>query len=833
MALNFPPQSIGGALPPVGQEWYDASSDTTWEVIDHVSDGTDTIAVWQIKLAGSGSNFGGIIDITIPAPSPLPPAGTYYVVKSPGGTGHGDFGNLAGETFVGGEQVIYTGEPTDPWIQIGGTLPEATTSQRGIIQLATVADILAQNDEKAVTPNLLSEIGSGNTGDIGYWNRTGTSLSPVNQGDDVLIGGTLPSAPNISLNANGNVELQRTIAYNATPTPWYTTVSDDSGLGYIFQRGSAYKMIITDAGDVKIGPGNNNNTINSAPNISLNANGLAYFDDTLTCGSTTTSNTGISARCNADASAAKGAVSAINYNSAGLVWRGRDGNDINTTTSKIFADGSAEFANSVLAFQSGKGRAWMARNSTNAFEAQTAAALTTAVIGYDGSAEFAGDVQVGGDAVSTEGCYIGSNGTFKAARDDANAVFVGRSTTSNSATFQVSGDGTVGIGGTLPSAPNITFYEYGSIVANRSDGASAGSFNTCLAGTVDGAGAQALLLFSEGSDGKTRMALRQSGQLLLGDNVTDDGGKISLTGSTGSANFSDVVNIGSWSSSDPAFSARLGGTNNFKFRANLSSPDSKIVDFHNNGSTDNEVVASISASGAGNFLGGVTVGGNGATQYKGSWISDGTLRIGGTLPSAPNIKLQAGGGIVAKNQIVSDRTSGNQQCFSARINNIENGGILASGKVFVIGNGTSAAPDISLNADGSAEFADAVKIGETGTGNTGAIIDNVGAFTSRVAGNTSKAFTVKTSANNDEKTVLYGDGSADFAGDVTANNVTFDVGTADEVNVRERLVEARERLEHARETFQELHVAVANSNDFSDLKAAMLVALEDYANGGN
>ena len=104
------------------------------------------------------------------------------------------------------------------------------------------------------------------------------------------------------------------------------------------------------------------------------------------------------------------------------------------------------------------------------------------------------------------------------------------------------------------------------------------------------------------------------------------------------------MNIGSWSSSDPAFSARLGGTNNFKFRANLSAPDSKIVDFHNNGSTDNEVVASISASGAGNFLGGVTVGGNGATQYKGSWISDGTLRIGGTLPASPNIELNASDG---------------------------------------------------------------------------------------------------------------------------------------------------------------------------------------------
>ena len=49
-----------------------------------------------------------------------------------------------------------------------------------------------------------------------------------------------------------------------------------------------------------------------------------------------------------------------------------------------------------------------------------------------------------------------------------------------------------------------------------------------------------MLLNSEGDDGKTRMALRENGQLLLGDNVTDNGGKISLTGSTGSANFTNT-----------------------------------------------------------------------------------------------------------------------------------------------------------------------------------------------------------------------------------------------------------------------------------------------------
>ena len=53
-------------------------------------------------------------------------------------------------------------------------------------------------------------------------------------------------------------------------------------------------------------------------------------------------------------------------------------------------------------------------------------------------------------------------------------------------------------------------------------------------------------------------------------------------------------------------------------------------------------------------------------------------------------------------------------------------------------------------------------------------------------------------------------------------NITFAAGTPDEIDVRERLVKAKE-------TFQELRTAVANATDFGELKAAMLVALEDYS----
>jgi hypothetical protein len=69
---------------------------------------------------------------------------------------------------------------------------------------------------------------------------------------------------------------------------------------------------------------------------------------------------------------------------------------------------------------------------------------------------------------------------------------------------------------------------------------------------------------------------------------------------------------------------------------------------------------------------------------------------------------------------------------------------------------------------------------------------------------------------------LNGDG--EFEGNVKANNVTF---SADEEEGLEE-INVRERLTKAKETFQELQVAVASSANFGELKAAMLVALEDY-----
>ena len=75
----------------------------------------------------------------------------------------------------------------------------------------------------------------------------------------------------------------------------------------------------------------------------------------------------------------------------------------------------------------------------------------------------------------------------------------------------------------------------------------------------------------------------------------------------------------------------------------------------------------------------------------------------------------------------------------------------------------------TVRADGSAEFADKVISGETGIGNTGAYLQPSGAVFSRVASSEISALTVRTSADNTDKAVIYGDGSATFAGQITAN----------------------------------------------------------------
>ena len=292
-------------------------------------------------------------------------------------------------------------------VGIGTTSPSQLLDVNGSATFAGKITAASTEDtdggDTVVTKDYLEGAGSGGTGTLGYWDRTGTTLSPVNDGDAVSgVDWDITTAQENWYVKDGFLA----IAKDGTP-------ADDGAIAVYSGAGTNSTFRVRADGGVELG-----GTLPSAPNISLNASG---------------------------------------------------------------------------------------------------------------SAEFAGDVQVGGDAVSTEGCYIGSNGTLKAARDDANAVFVGRSTTSNSATFQISGDGTVGIGGTLPSAPNISLNADGSIVATATTGSNVGELFVNSGGlalrTNRAPSAVSNLLDLQSSNSGTTesiAAFTTSGDLQIGGTLTGD-----------------------------------------------------------------------------------------------------------------------------------------------------------------------------------------------------------------------------------------------------------------------------------------------------------------------
>ena len=102
----------------------------------------------------------------------------------------------------------------------------------------------------------------------------------IDSSGDVLIGGTLPSAPNIELNADGSAEFAgklvsaSTVSGDAGTTLATKDYVDSSGGGGAFEDDSSDDSVYpaTSTRDVKIG-----GTLPSAPNIELNADGSSTF----------------------------------------------------------------------------------------------------------------------------------------------------------------------------------------------------------------------------------------------------------------------------------------------------------------------------------------------------------------------------------------------------------------------------------------------------------------------------------------------------------------------------------------------------------------------------
>ena len=732
------------------------------------------------------------------------------------------------------------------------------------------------------------------------WREVGGEVYPVNAAADVKIGGVLPGAPSITLNASGSGIFNSTLttkaqviavsddAYmltssrsgNNLPSYFAAEGNDINGNatsvrlgvkggvagGYLFLNaipGNSDQAILTRTGDFLIG-----GTLPSAPNISLNASGNAEFASYILSGP----NTGV-------ASSDATGVTVHGKTGAGQVLIYKSSSDTTAQTRPFFgcytpgaspktlvefaSDGSAEFAGVVQvdgSFDNEYALRLKNRSSTKpsgilidlpntsadvnpAIRVKVNGGVDTTLINTDGSATFNSTGQFGGSWSNDDSpqvrAFIGSNvgsvrvkgSALGGASSNAFGVYAGGSD-SASQTYGVYYDGHVEIGGTIPSAPNISLNADGS-----------GEFSSFVMATVD----QDYGIVSARKDGTT--GSKTAIYLAPANNVVAAG--ISSTAENDFLSTSNrVASLGFISRNgepEPTEKARLTPTGNFEVGGLLGTAPNISLNASGNAYFGGGIVATNNTTGLNWYqdLGMLRIqqessktdscfsvykgGTNKQTigfKSDGSAYFDDTLTCGSTTTSGTGVSARCNANNSAANSAVSatnynsaglvwrGRDGNDINTTTSKIfangsatfaGNVQSGGspfgatadgiaFNAAGLVeasrsnganiifrgYVTGDSN---PNVEILANGSANFADAVKIGETGTGNTGAIIDNVGAYTSRVAGGTSKAFTVKTSANNDEQIVFYGNGSATFANgnfQINDNGRTV-IGASDEI----------------------------------------------------
>ena len=266
---------------------------------------------------------------------------------------------------------------------------------------------------------------------------------------NLLIGGTLPSAPNIKLNADGSGEFSNNQTIQFRPT-----LADGT---------SAYALRLLDSTDAAVWQVNADGDSTQI--------GSATFAGSVTSGQrvgSSTTNDGVTMY-------PLGYINASRPGSADL-WQGRQtGTAGNTST--ISADGSASFAGDVQSTQYVSGPSGYRLSANNGFVAArndsgsvepiwiglkggTGSAYQTSKINNNGSATFAG-----GNAIISSFGNVSAFG-FVSERDSGSAFLV--KNTSNVWQYSVYADGTTQIGGTIDandssaSAPNISLNANGS-----------------------------------------------------------------------------------------------------------------------------------------------------------------------------------------------------------------------------------------------------------------------------------------------------------------------------------------------------------------------------------
>ena len=287
----------------------------------------------------------------------------------------------------------------------------------GKVTTASTED--SDSGDTVVTKDYLGSAGTGGDGSLGYWTRTGTTLSPVNNGDNLdgigraVFAGSVTSGTQSG--ATGGCYMQATGGI-------FSKRPDGTGAGIpVFQGG----------------------TVSNPDNISLNTNGSAEFR-----GDVSVNNDQVKLDYRGEISVKRGPTN--------TVWRGMNAGDSDTVTSEILGNGTATFTGNATA------KNVLARCEDDAEYAlavrNAADSAWTAYVKGDGSAQFVGQVDSG--ALSTgNGCRLNSNGVVEVRNDagsgSAFSVLTGGAASSN-IVVRIDADGSAKFTGTVTENATIT-----------------------------------------------------------------------------------------------------------------------------------------------------------------------------------------------------------------------------------------------------------------------------------------------------------------------------------------------------------------------------------------
>ena len=287
-----------------------------------IKDSTDNI----IRIAGAGAN--GDTELPESGGDPHQPGTTddRYVELT------GD--NMTGNLTLGTDKI--TLNATDGSIAAAGDV-----TSDGYLRTTSFVNC------DAYTPNRIFLGADLNNKQWGYYSTKADGTLAAGIGldgtatfaENVKVGGTLPDAPNISLNADGTASFEKTVTI--TDAGAFISNRPNADDEDCFRGVGANKITtaIKSSGSLLLGPNIGSNDVK----ITLDgSDGSATFDGDVTIGEgANTSSTGVELR-------ASGLVKASRPSATDAVWVGyQDTGGTGNQTSEIFADGSASFAGTI------------------------------------------------------------------------------------------------------------------------------------------------------------------------------------------------------------------------------------------------------------------------------------------------------------------------------------------------------------------------------------------------------------------------------------------------------------------------------------------------------